>query len=320
MAEVHKLLKEHGREGALKSDIDRRVVEAAAAYMADADGEVGFLYSGWAQAALPHKRLPDDAHWQIQTDRVTLIVQPGLRAVRDREPVSVGVPYGSRARLIMLFLQTEALRTGSREIELGRSLHAWLRRLEIPIGGKSMKDVRDQAERISRCRMTLQINHGNRVGLVNQNILDTSMFVKDDSAQGDLFIETARLSETFFEHLQKHPIPIEEAAVRPIANNSMAIDIYCWLAYRLHVLTEPMTVSWRALHLQFGRGIVRVDHFRQQFKETLALATAVYPDAKLELDSTRGITLLPSKPPVSPKVVSMATAERGLRRKPLTLI
>ena len=220
----------------------------------------------------------------------------------------------------MLFLQTEALRTGSREIELGRSLHAWLRRLEIPIGGKSMKDVRDQAERISRCRMTLQINHGNRVGLVNQNILDTSMFVKDDLAQGDLFIETARLSETFFEHLQKHPIPIEEAAVRPIANNSMAIDIYCWLAYRLHVLTEPMTVSWRALHLQFGRGIVRVDHFRQQFKETLALATAVYPDAKLELDSTRGITLLPSKPPVSPKVVSMATAERGLRRKPLTLI
>ena len=141
MAEVHKLLKEHGREGALKSDIDRRVVEAAAAYMADADGEIGFLYSGWAQAALPHKRLPDDAHWQIQTDRVTLIVQPGLRAVRDSEPVSVGVPYGSRARLIMLFLQTEALRTGSREIELGRSLHAWLRRLEIPIGGKSMKDV-----------------------------------------------------------------------------------------------------------------------------------------------------------------------------------
>lgn len=320
MAEVHKLLKEHGREGALKSDIDRRVVEAAAAYMADADGEIGFLYSGWAQAALPHKRLPDDAHWQIQTDRVTLIVQPGLRAVRDSEPVSVGVPYGSRARLIMLFLQTEALRTGSREIELGRSLHAWLRRLEIPIGGKSMKDVRDQAERISRCRMTLQINHGNRVGLVNQNILDTSMFVKDDSAQGELFIETARLSETFFEHLQKHPIPIEEAAVRPIANNSMAIDIYCWLAYRLHVLTEPMTVSWHALHLQFGRGIVRVDHFRQQFRETLALATAVYPDAKLELDSTRGITLLPSKPPVSPKVVSMTTAERGLPRKPLTLI
>ena len=299
MAEVHRILQEHGREGALKSDIDRRVVEAAAAYMADVDGEIGFLYSGWAQAALPHKRLPDDAPWQVRTDRVTLIVQPGLRAVSGGEPVSVGVPYGSRARLIMLYLQSEALRTGSRDVELGRSLHAWLRRLAIPIGGKSMRDVRDQAERISRCRMTFEISHGTRVGLVNQNILDTSMFVEDETAQGALFIETARLSESFYEQLRRHPIPIEEAAVRQIANNSMAIDIYCWLAYRLHVLTERTTISWRALHLQFGRGIVRLDHFKQQFRETLALATAVYPEAKLELDGISGITVMPSRPPVS---------------------
>src|SRR3954470_23205101 len=132
MAEVHRLLRESGREGALKSDIDRRVVEAAAAYMAAEDSEIGFLYSGWAQAALPHKRLPDDGHWQVQTDRVTLVVQPSIRVLPDGTAIHVGVPYGSRARLILLYLQTEALRTRSREIELGRSLHDWLRRLEIP--------------------------------------------------------------------------------------------------------------------------------------------------------------------------------------------
>jgi hypothetical protein len=64
----------------------------------------------------------------------------------------VGVPYGSRARLILLYLQTEAVRMNCREVELGRSLHAWLCRLEIPIGGKQMASVRDQAGRISRCR------------------------------------------------------------------------------------------------------------------------------------------------------------------------
>src|SRR4051794_30206665 len=95
MGEVHRLLREEGREAALRSDIDRRVVEAAAAYLASEEVEIGFLYSGWAQAALPHKRLPDDAPWQITTERVTLIVQPGLRAVPNGEPVSVGVPYGS---------------------------------------------------------------------------------------------------------------------------------------------------------------------------------------------------------------------------------
>ncbi len=314
MGEVHRLLREEGREAALRSDIDRRVVEAAAAYLASEDAEVGFLYSGWAQAALPHKRLPDDTPWQVTTERVTLIVQPGLRAVPEGEPVSVGVPYGSRARLILLYLQSEALRTNSREIELGGSLHAWLRRLDIPIGGKSMRDVRDQAERLSRCRMTFTIRQGSRTGLVNQNLLDTSMFVEDDNAQGCLFIETATLSELFFQQLKAYPVPIEETAVRQIANNSMALDVYCWLAYRLHVLTEPTPISWRALHQQFGRGVKRLDHFKDQFKETLALALAVYPDAEVEVHE-RGVTLRPSRPPVapsSPRVVAIGC--RGGRR------
>lgn len=54
-----------------------------------------------------------------------------------------------------------------------------------------MAAVRDQAERISRCRMSFQIRHGDRTGLVNQNILDTVMFVDDESEQGSLFVERA---------------------------------------------------------------------------------------------------------------------------------
>ena len=313
MGEIHRLIKQEGREAALRFDIDRRIVEAAAAYLASEDTEIGFLYSGWAQAALPHKRLPDDTPWQITTERVTLIVQPGLRAVPGGDPVSVGVPYGSRARLILLYLQSEALRTNSREIELGKSLHAWLRRLGIPIGGKSMKDVRDQAERLSRCRMTFTIKQGNRTGLVNQNILDTSMFVEDENAQGSLFIETATLSEMFFQQLRKHPVPIEESAVRQIANNSMALDVYCWLAYRLHALAESTPIGWRALHQQFGRGVKRLDHFKDQFKDTLALAMAVYPDADVDVHE-RGVTLRPSRPPVAPNAPRSTTlAGRAIR-------
>ncbi len=303
MAEIHKLLKQHGKAGVLALDVDRRVVEAAAGYLAAEEGEVGFLYSGWAQSALPHKKLADDASWQIHTDHVSLVVQPGLRPNVAGDAVSVGVPYGSRARLIILYLQSEALKTNSREVELGKTLHAWLRKLDIPIGGKSMAAVRDQAERISRCRMSFQIKQGARTGLVNQSILDTAMFVEDDSTQGSLFIEKAKLSEMFFEQLKKHPVPIEENAIAMIANNSMAIDVYCWLAYRLHSLSGPKLVTWKALHAQFGRGLARLDHFRWYFTEVIQLTIAVYPEAKLEIDP-RGITLNPSRPPVAPKVVS----------------
>jgi len=307
VAEVHDLVEARGRAALTEPGTDRRVVEAALRYMAAEDAATAFLFSGWAQAALPHKRLADDATWQVRTDHCTLLVEPGRRVSPSGPPQPIGVPYGSRARLIFLFLQTEALRTNSREVELGKSLRSWLARLGIPQGGKSIREVREQAERISRCRLSFHVRQGKLSGLINQSVLDTAMFVDDEAdGQGSLFVETARLSETFFEQLKRHPVPIEEAAIRAINNNSQALDIYCWLAYRLHSLQVPTPITWRALHAQFGGGYNRMDHFRHRFIENLDLAMAVYRDAKVEIDQA-GVVLRPSRPPVSPKIVAIPT-------------
>ena len=125
----------------------------------------------------------------------------------------VGVPFGSHARLILLYLQTEALRTGRREVELGGSLREWLGRIGVSVGGMTGRSVRDQAERISRCRLTFHLNAGGRAsGLVNQSIVDRALFIDDGGGrQGRLTLETAKLSEGFFDQLKKHPVPLEEA-------------------------------------------------------------------------------------------------------------
>jgi hypothetical protein len=304
MGTVHDLIDAKGKAGTLAYDFDRAVVEAASTYMADEDAGIGFLYSGWCQAALPHRKLANDKGWQIEGERVTLIVEPGMRKGMQGEPESVGVPYGSRARLILLRLQSEALRTQSREVELGRNLNDWLMKMGIPVGGRSFKEVKDQTERISRCRLTFEIRHGNRVGMTNQNIMESAIFFESpDPAQGTLFAQHARLSEAFFTSLQKHPVPIEEAAIRAIANNSMAIDIYAWLAYRLHALPKATPVSWRALKQQFGISFSRLDNFKATFCSNLKLAMAVYREAKIE-DGPQGLILYPSKPPVAPRQIT----------------
>src|SRR6266478_8377901 len=92
---VHDLIEAKGKQAALGFDFDRRIVDTAAAYMADEDNGIGFVYSGWAQAALPHRRLKDDQPWQITSDRVKLLLEPGRRATDTGEPTWVGVPYGS---------------------------------------------------------------------------------------------------------------------------------------------------------------------------------------------------------------------------------
>ena len=310
MGTVHKLLETKGRQGALEAGIERAVIEAAAAYLADEDSGLGFAYSGWAQCALPHKRLADDAPWGIVSEKVKLMVEPGRRQIvafdGSQSFEFVGVPFGSHARLILLYLQTEALRTNSREVELGNSMRGWLARVGIPAGGMTGRSVRDQAERISRCKLTFDIATGGRSsGLVQQTIVDKALFIEADDgvAQRRLSLETAKLSEGFFEQLKKHPVPLEEAAIKALSNNAPALDVYLWLAYRLHALTSNRLVPWAALKAQFGTGFSKLYHFKNKFPGTLALATAVYPDAKIEV-TDEGVLLKCSRPPVAPRLVS----------------
>lgn len=232
MGTVHSLLEARGKQGALEAGLNREVVEAAASYLGDEESGLSFAFSGWAQAALPHRKLADDQPWQLASERVTLVVEPGRRPGKAGELIHVGVPFGAHARLIMLYLQTEALRTNSREIQLGGSLRQWLNRMGVPIGGTAARSVRDQAERISRSRLSFHIGpQGNASGLVNQSILDRAIFldVTSEGSQGRLSLETAKLSEGFFEQLQRHPVPIEEAAIKALSNNSAAMDAYIWL-------------------------------------------------------------------------------------------
>jgi Plasmid encoded RepA protein len=167
------------------------------------------------------------------------------------------------------------------------------------VGGKTGRLEREQAERTSRCRLTF---HGARRGatiLVNQNIVDVAVFVEgaDDTGQGSLFVETARLRETFFQQLRQHAVPLDEAAIRSIHNSSMALDVYCRLAYRLHSLSADKPISWTALAGQFGAGIKLRKHFKAAFNESLGLALAVYRDARVDVTPT-GLILKPSPPPV----------------------
>ncbi|MDO9713707.1 replication protein RepA [Paracraurococcus lichenis] len=326
MAEVHDLLAARGLEVALRGAATKQqrvLVQTAHEFMADENLERNFLFSGFCLAGLPHRRIENDREWRVETDHITLLVEPGRRISADGTNPFVGVPFGSRARLIMLYLQTEAILRRSREIELGGSLNAWMRNLGISIGGKSYAEVREQAERISRCRLTFQTTRDGRTALINQNILETAMFLHEgggDGRQATLALDAARLSEGFFAQLMKHPVPIPSAAIQRLNNNSTALDVYCWLAYRLHALKKPTQVTWAAIYKQFGTNFAKLKNFKYKFTEPLALALAVYPEARVDVEDA-GLILYPSKPPETrPQVQVILPAEetvpkvQGLRQ------
>ena len=304
MGTVHRLVIEHGREAAMKKvdPAERHLVRIAADILAEDDDAIGVTYSGFCQASLPHKKLPAEKEWIRRSERLTLMIEPG-RLIRPgtSEGEFVGVPFGSRARLILLYLQTQALRSRSREVELGRSMREWLRRLGIAQGGKSIREVLDQATRLSICKLTFFYQNANGgTGFSSERIVDDGVLFLEPSAedrQGHLFVETVRLSQSFYDALSRHPVPLWEPAIRAIQNNSMGLDLYVWLAYRLHVLSKPTSIRWPRLHQQFGAGFKSQRQFKPTFIGNLKLALAVYPDAGVEIED-EGVRLLPSRPPV----------------------
>jgi hypothetical protein len=298
MGDVHRLIREHGLDRAralAASKADRQAIDAAGMVMAEEENRLGITHAGFAMTSLPHKRI-EEVLWRRDGHRTTLLVESG----RDRKGQFVGVPYGSFARLILLYLQTEAVRTGSPEVELGRSMKAWMGRMSLTTGGRTYQLVTEQARRISACRLTFFFARENGAearhnGAFVQDAISFAGVIDDD--QPSLWQDRVRLDEGFWRSLREHPVPVREEAIKAISNRSLAIDVYIWLAYRLHALAKPMPVSWSAIHGQFGAGFQLVRQIKPTFTEALSLALAVYPEAKVEADRD-GVVLHPSPPAV----------------------
>jgi hypothetical protein len=331
MAEIHDLVARLGKEGAKAELVGRLAdpvipvktrqrlaaslveqVEKAAAMMADDTGVFNISYSGFCILALPHKALPKptDKWERTHADgRFSLLIEPGSLRIGGKR-LEFGVPFGSKARLILLYLQTQALLNRSREIRLGSSLYEWLNRMGIPVGGPNYRAVREQANRISAAKLSFSWSgerDGQRYdGFEHDSIVKRGViFAGDemaDPAQPRLWEDTIVLSETFYNALESHPVPVSEAAIRAISNESWAIDAYIWLAYRLHSLEKPTLVTWANLRDQFGPGPAyqRLSNFKLKFTPVLHSALAVYPEAKVDLESKnkQGIVLYPSPPAI----------------------
>jgi hypothetical protein len=138
MGQVHQLVLAFGKERAQQlagADVEPRLLDIASRVLTEESQAIGITYAGFCLTSLPHRRLTDDQVWRRVSHRLTLMIEPGRLPHGDR---LYGVPYGSRARLILLYLQTAAIKTNSPEIELGRSMRDWMARMGSRWAGRAI--------------------------------------------------------------------------------------------------------------------------------------------------------------------------------------
>jgi hypothetical protein len=286
----------------------QRVIEAAST--ADDDAALSILYqhSALCQTFLPYRDPGDTARsWERVNGNVHLEVLAGkaLHPVKE-EFTPIGLPFGPKARLVLMHINQQALFAQSPEIEVQDSLTSFVRRsLNLDTGGRTIRTVKDQLSRLSAASIRLGIVKDGRARTVNSQIVSAfDIWFPKDERQRVFWPSMVRLSLDYWESLKAHAVPLAEAHIAVLSHSGMALDIYAWLAQRLHRVPsgKPALISWPLLQAQFGQDYARLDQFRDRgFKPALKQVLALYRDAKVTVDG-RGMTLQQSKPVILPRL------------------
>jgi hypothetical protein len=280
--------------------VQRRLVEAAVSITQDGPEELTFLHSTLCQCALPARRPPaGTTSWQRQQGRAALLVEAGKAwHPGKKEYVQLSLPFGPKARLVIMHLNTEAIRSASPVVEVERSLTAFARRLlqgNDP-NGREVRAIKEQLAALSSATIRLAVDAGDAATQVNTQIVGAlQLWPDEDARQRVLWPATVRLSADYFESLSRHAVPLDERAVAALAHSATA---------RIPQ-SRPQFVPWAALHEQFGQGFARIRAFRAHFLDVLRQVSCQYPEARVGVDRAAGLRLSQSPPPVLKRLISL---------------
>lgn len=266
-----------------------------------------FQHSVLCQTFLPTRDPGDERRdWEQKQGNVSLLVQAGKAINKEGTFENVGLPYGAKARLILAHINTQAIKTQSKIIDVEDSMSAFIKRIGLNIDGYSIKEVKEQLRRLSTSRLSLGYSDGVRGMQYELQIISAfDLWFPKDERQRILWPSNVQLSEDYFESLLNHAIPLDERALKALAHNTMALDIYAWLAQRLHRIEKNNSqfVSWVNLWEQFGSNYARIRDFKRDYKTNLQKVILQYPFAKLEEVDGKGFMLHHSAPPVEKKII-----------------
>ena len=127
------------------------------------------------------------------------------------------------------------VRANSPEIEIENSLTAFVKRLKLDPKGRNMRTIKDQLARLSAATVRFgMVREGSAITVNSQIVTAFDLWFPKDDRQRVLWPSTVRLSLDYFESLKAHAVPLDERALSALSHSAMGLDVYAWLAQRLH--------------------------------------------------------------------------------------
>ena len=268
----------------------------------EADASLGFMARTMALCSLPRSNPGNRLQYRRVNGPYKLIMIAG----GDNK-----LPYGNLPRLILAWLSTEAVKTQSRELVLGRSLSKFMRTLGInsTSGGARGEQtrLRNQMNRLFGCTVQLIYEDANSKRFISSLIADRGEFWWNERKPDEpvLWDSKIELGEKFFHEIISHPVPLDMNTLTALKRSTLGLDLYLWLVYRTFPLRDPLRLTWKQVYRQFGVDPARasdrvtVRNFQREVLRELKKIKLAWPG--LNYSTAPGVLiLLPSTPAITP--------------------
>ena len=282
------------RRGFTQADQVNQLVSAS-----EADPDLGFMARTMALCSLPRTNPGNRTQYRRINGPFTLYIVAGG---------GNKLPFGNLPRLLLAWVSTEAVRTQSRELVLGKSLSEFMRTLGIyNSSGKTQTRLRNQMKRLFTAHVQLIYADQHGEAIVSSSVADRMEFWWNPKRpdQPVLWESKIELGEKFFEEIIRHPVPLDMNTLTALKRSTLGLDLYLWLTYRTFTLRAPLHLSWRQVYRQFGVDPARAsDHrtvqdFRRKVLRELKKIQIAWPE--LNYATVRGFLILhPSTPVIAP--------------------
>ena len=268
------------------------------------DDHIVYHHSIMMMCFLPQKRLP--AH---QRDYVVRHGQAALRIEAGAliDPGNVGqfktlpVPYGSRARMILPYINAYALRNKTRTVDLGRSLREFMARIGLSFDGRRGVLITEQVQALAAAHLVLGVWEHNRSRAHLATIADeVSFWIEKDARQRSLWEPEMVLSQRYYDSITERPVPLDMGHLIQLARSPRRMDFYAWLTYRTALIASGKKVRVRlgALQPVFAPDVHSSRLFKQRLRQDINAVAKVYPEFRASVED-EVLVLEKSPPPVA---------------------
>ena len=255
--------------------------------------DVGYTHPVFLQCFMPLRHRPDNKDdWQTDCGRASLVISAG-KLVDPKKPntfVKMTVPAGPKARILNAYINDYILRKRTRTVPLGQTMRDAMERMQISIGGKNGKELERELKNFAAAEIILGVwdKDGTTHQLQTKLARRLSFWIDRNPNQKVFWQQELDVSAEYYDAVTEpdRMAPFHWPALVGLQHNPRAMDIHCFLVYRLrNGLKRPLQLHAKVLHAMFGgnRGLLK--HFWPEFKKALAEAHKFYPQAMIEVKS-----------------------------------